>query len=239
MRTVFPRQGGRSLCAWRTYVVAGLPASRPLRRERVAVAALFFSTGATFGTWAARIPAIQERVGLSASDLGVAFGGLMVGAFAALPLAGAVVARSGSRHLLVASVVVFVPLLALLPLAPSLPLLTALLLAFGAANSAVDVAINTQGTHVERRVGKAVMSGFHAVFSLGALAAAAVAALLAARDVSAVTHFTAVAAVLGTLALASVTWLTDEPRDAERVSTFALPTRARGPRSHRLRDGLR
>ena len=117
-------------------------------------------SGGQVFTWAARIAAVQQRVLLSASQLGIAFAGWMVGAFAALPLAGAVVARFGSRRLLAASVLLFVPVLALLPHAPSLPVLTALLLAFGAANSGVDIA---QGTHVERRLGKAVMSGFHAV----------------------------------------------------------------------------
>ncbi len=204
----------------------GLRLRRTLARERVAVAVAFFATGATFGTWAARIPAVQQRVGLSAFQLGIGFAGWMVGAFAAMPLAGAVVARFGSRRLLASSVLLFVPVLALLPLAPSLPLLTALLLAFGAANSGVDVAINTQGTHVERRFGKAVMSGFHAVFSVGALTAAGVAAVLAARNVSTVTHFAAVAAILAPMALASIIWLTDEPREGEQAPTLALPTRA-------------
>lgn len=206
-------------------------ASRPaaagsLSRERAAVTALFFTTGATFGTWAARIPAVQEEAGLSASELGIGFAGLMAGAFAALPLAGVAVGRWGSRRLLLRSMAAFVALLASLPLAPHLLGLTMLLVAFGAANSGVDVAINTQGTHVERRYGKAVMSGFHAAFSVGALTAAAIGAFVAARDVPALMHFAAVAAMLGPLALAAIGWLTDEDGDVEHAPTVALPTRA-------------
>jgi MFS family permease len=200
--------------------------ARHLRRERVAVAALFLVTGATFGTLAARVPGVQERLELSEGDLGVAFAGLMVGAFAGLPLAAPLAARLGSRRLLVGSLAAFVPLLAAIPLAPGLVALTAIFTIFGAANSAVDVAINAQGAHVERGYGRPVLSGLHAMHSLGALAAAGLAALFAAANVSVVAHFAAVAVLLCPLGLAALPWTTDEPRDPERTPRIALPTRA-------------
>lgn len=200
--------------------------ARSLRSQRVAVGLVFFATGATFGTWASRIPAVQEQVGLSASELGVALAGQMVGAFVALPLAGMTVAWAGSRRLLAGSVLLFVPLLGLLPHAPTLPALAALLVVFGAGNSGVDVAMNTQGTHVERRYAVAVMSSFHAMFSVGALAGAGVGALLAAHDISPVAHFPVVAAALATVALASIAWMTDEPGERGTASRLALPGRA-------------
>jgi MFS family permease len=199
---------------------------RALARERAAVAALFLVTGATFGTLAARVPGVQDRIALSEGDLGIAFAGLMVGAFAGLPLAAPLAARFGSRRLLVGSLAVFVPLLAAIPLAPDLVAVTAILTAFGAANSAVDVAINAQGAHVERGYGRPILSGLHAMHSLGALAAAGLAALVAAGDVSVARHFAAVAAVLTPLGLAAISRLTDEPRDPNRAPRLALPTRA-------------
>ena len=199
---------------------------RALRHERVAVAALFLATGATFGTLGARVPGVQDRLELSEGDLGIAFAGLMVGAFAGLPLAAPLIARLGSRRLLVGSLAAFVPLLAVIPLAPGLVAVTAILTAFGAANSAVDVGINAQGAHVERRYGRPILSGLHAMHSLGALAAAGLAALVAAADISVVGHFAAVAVVLCPLGLLAVAWTTDEPRDPEHAPRLALPTRA-------------
>uniref|UniRef100_UPI0013B44E63 MFS transporter n=1 Tax=Nonomuraea lactucae TaxID=2249762 RepID=UPI0013B44E63 len=66
-------------------------------------------------------------------------------------------------------------------LAPGVPLLVAALLVFGLAVGAVDAGINMQGVAVERRYGRAVLNGFHCVWSvfslLGALWASATASL--------------------------------------------------------------
>ncbi|MCZ4339949.1 hypothetical protein O4H34_21520, partial [Shewanella colwelliana] len=60
-----------------------------------------------------------------------------------------------------------------LALAPSLPLLAAALFLFGMAHGAMDVAMNTWAAEVEKAAGKPIMASFHAMFSLGAGAAAA------------------------------------------------------------------
>jgi MFS family permease len=172
------------------------------------------------------VPAVQERVDLSAGALGVAFAGLMVGAFAGLPLAGALVARLGSRSLLAGSLAVFLVALAAIPLSPGLAVLTAVLAVFGATNSGVDVAMNVQGAHVERAYARPILSSFHAMFSVGALGAAGVAALLAAADVSVAWHFALAAAVLAAAGLGAVRVTTPEERDPDRTPAIALPTRA-------------
>ena len=40
-----------------------------LRRARVGVCVIFVVCGAAFATWAARVPAVQERLGLSPGQL--------------------------------------------------------------------------------------------------------------------------------------------------------------------------
>ena len=57
-------------------------------------------------------------------------------------------------------------------LAWSVPVLCAALLVFGAATGAVNVAANTLGVQVEARLGRPLLSGLHAGFSLGGLAGA-------------------------------------------------------------------
>ena len=54
------------------------------RQARAAVAAIFLLTGAIFGSWAARIPAIRARVSLSDGELGVALAFIACGAVVAM-----------------------------------------------------------------------------------------------------------------------------------------------------------
>src|SRR5690349_24443629 len=141
-----------------------------LRRARVATTAVFAVTGFVFASWAARIPAVQDRLGLSPGELGVAFLALNAGAVAGLPGGGALVARVGSRRCLRAGFALYPPALVSAALAPGLAALAAGLLVMAGANSAIDVAMNTQGGELERRYARPVMSGLHAGHSLGVLA---------------------------------------------------------------------
>src|SRR4051812_14847814 len=149
------------------------------RRARGAVAAIFLLNGLLFGSWAARIPAIRDRLDLSHGELGVALAFLPVGAIAAMPLAGALAARVGSRRATRPAFVLMCAATAVVALAPSLPALAALALALGVGMGSLDVAMNLHGVTVERRYGRPILAGFHAAFSLGGLAGAALGALAA------------------------------------------------------------
>ena len=136
-----------------------------------------------YGSWASRIPAIQNRLDLSAGALGIALAGVATGALVAMPLSGGWAARAGSRRAtrtLLAAACIAVPLASF---APSLPLLVLGTLALGAANGGLDVAMNAQGAAVERRAGKLIFSSLHAGFSLGGLVGALTGAAAAAADV--------------------------------------------------------
>src|SRR4029453_17217958 len=78
------------------------------------------------------------------------------------------------------------------------------LFVLGFANGAWDVAMNVQGTTVERRLGRSVMSRFHAGFSLGTVAGALVGAAMVALHVPVAVHLTAVAVLVP----AGVVWQT-------------------------------
>src|ERR1700730_14459252 len=95
------------------------PASAP-RAARLAVSALFFLTGVTFASWAARIPAVQTRLGLSPGELGVALLGTAVGELVSMNLAGYLAARFGSRSITVIASVCLSVMLPILALAPTL-----------------------------------------------------------------------------------------------------------------------
>src|SRR5689334_5174552 len=115
------------------------------RTARFAVAILFFLTGLTFASWAARIPTIQARLGLSPGELGVALLGTAVGELLSMNLAGYLASRFGSRSITIIASVCLGVMLPMLALAPTLPVLAGALALFGAAFGSVNVAMNTQG----------------------------------------------------------------------------------------------
>src|ERR671915_548525 len=96
-------------------------------RARGATTVVFFATGGIFASWGARIPAVQEELGLSAGELAIAILGIEGGAVLGLPLGGALTTRIGSRWTLRIGFVAYASAMAAVGLAPGLPALTAAL----------------------------------------------------------------------------------------------------------------
>lgn len=199
---------------------------RPFRAPRLAVTSLFLAHGVLFGTWVARIPAVQDDLHLGEGELGVALLFITFGAIVAMPIAGWVVAREGSRATARQTVVVYAVLLPVLALAPNLVLLALALLLFGAAAGALDIAMNAHGLEVERRYARPILSSFHAGWSFGGLVGAGVGALAAWAGVEPAPHFAAVAVVLGAGGLLASGALL--PAGADRLES--PPRLARPPR---------
>ena len=172
-----------------------------LSSPRAAVAAAFLIHSTVSGTWAPRLPAIKESLGLSDGELGTALVGLAIGLVAGTRLAGAPIDRFGSRPVMRAGF----PLLAATLLLPGLAgnglALFASLLVLGVASGALDVAMNAQGIEVERVLRRPILSGLHGLWSVGLGIGAAVAAGAAAIDAEPLEHFAVVAAVLALLSV--------------------------------------
>jgi MFS family permease len=172
------------------------------RRARGAVAAVFFFNGLLFGSWAARIPAVSERLDLSHGELGVVLAFLPVGAIVAMPLAGALAARVGSRRATRLAFAAMCLTTAAVALAPSREALAVLVLVFGVGMGSLDVSMNLHGVTVERRYGRPILAGFHAAFSFGGLAGAGVGALAAGAGLDARAHLALAAAAAAAIGLA-------------------------------------
>src|SRR5215218_9070854 len=149
-------------------------------RARVGAGVCFLLTGFIYASWASRVPAVKDGLGLGDGGFAVALLGLEAGAVLGLQLGGILAPRVGSRPALVASLVAFSCALLLPGLASNLPVLAAGLFVFAALNSVADVAMNAQGVAVQRLVGRPVLSGLHAMHSLGGVLGA-VAGAFAAR----------------------------------------------------------
>jgi predicted MFS family arabinose efflux permease len=90
-----------------------------------------------------------------------------------MPLAGFLTARYGCRQVISVAGVLICLVLPLLASVPSLALLVPAVLLFGAAMGTLDCAINIQAVMVEKASERAMMSGFHGLFSLGGIMGAA------------------------------------------------------------------
>ena len=164
-------------------------------RVRTAVTAFFAFDGFVFATWAVRIPAVKAATGASPAELGVALLGVSGGAIATMALSGMLCRRFGAVRVLLAGAV-WLSLALLLPaLARSAVALGLALVMFGIGYGCVNVAANTVAVDVVAALRRPVMPSFHAAWSLGGLAGAAVGGLLAPH-LSPLPHF-AIATVLG------------------------------------------
>ena len=199
---------------------------RPLCLARASVAAIFFINGAATANWLVRIPAIQARLGLSAGTLGLALLGVATGALIAMPRAGHLVARYGSRPVTRIGAVAFGATFLFPSLAPNAPVLVLTLIALGAGHGTLDVAMNAQAATVERRYGRPIMSGFHALFSAGGLVGASMGGFVAGKGIGPVAHLIVTGIVAGCLATAVTSGML--PASADAAMADVAPARPRG-----------
>ena len=164
--------------------------------DRVRVGIVFLAHGLMLATWASHIPHVKQELGLSEGALGLMLLFLAAGAVSAMLLAGAVASRVGADVVTRWATIAMATTL-LLPLAtPSAVTLAIALLAFGAALGSMDVAMNAVAAEVESSLGRPVMSSFHGMFSLGALAGSLLAAALLWLDIEPLHQAVAVAGLV-------------------------------------------
>jgi MFS family permease len=116
-----------------------------VKRARYAVAAVFTVHGAVTGSFATRVPWIQDHAGLSAGQLGFALAFTAFGASCSMPLAGRISHRFGSRTALRALIAMWTLSLVLPSLAPNLYTLCLAMFVYGASAGMADVAMNALG----------------------------------------------------------------------------------------------
>lgn len=122
--------------------------------------------------WAPLVPFAKANVGASDGMLGLLLLCLGLGSITAMPVTGGLAARIGSRPMILAGGAGLVLFLPLLVLATNPIMLGLTLLLFGASLGTIDVAMNVHAVEVERDSDVPLMSGFHAMFSIGGFAGA-------------------------------------------------------------------
>ncbi|MFC4495061.1 MFS transporter [Streptomyces ovatisporus] len=151
------------------------------RRLRTAITAFFALDGFLFAGWVVRIPAVKEQTGASPSALGLALLGVSAGGVITMMLTGRLCHRFGNHAVTVAAAVLMSAGVALPPLTHSVLALGLVLLVFGAAYGGLNVAMNAAAVDLIAVLGRPVMPGFHAAFSLGGMLGAGLGGLVAGQ----------------------------------------------------------
>ncbi|MBY5331145.1 MFS transporter [Rhizobium leguminosarum] len=140
-----------------------------ITRSRAAVSLLFLMNGFVVGCWAPKIPDFAERLALTKFELGLMILVFGVGSLVMMPIAGAQIAKHGSRIVVQVLAVCVLPLLLALTLSPNVLTGAISLFLFGGFIGAMDVAMNANAVSVEKSMRRAIMSSCHAFWSLGGL----------------------------------------------------------------------
>lgn len=195
---------------------------------RTGTSVFFLMHGILVATWISRIPSVQSELHLSSGVLGFSLLAITMGSLIAMPVTGALIHRRGSRFCTAVTTAGLCIALTLIAPARDAFSLAGLLFMYGAAAGAMDVSMNAQGVLVERLYGRSIMSSFHALFSIGGMAGAALGGQAASAGMPVWSHFILMAAVCAVATFAFAPTLAAKEMEAPSKGnpTFALP---RGP----------
>lgn len=154
-----------------------------------------------------RLPAIKSDLSLSDTALGTAVAAMPVGALLAGPLGGVLIARHGSKRVVLACGVVLGLIVPYLALAPNWPGLAGAFLVLGATDSLMDVSMNAHAMRVQRGYGRSIINSLHGLWSVGAVIGGVGGTLAAGVDLSLEVHLAVVGAVVVVVAASLRSWL--------------------------------
>ncbi|MFE2331626.1 MFS transporter [Streptomyces coelicoflavus] len=180
-----------------------------LRRGRASLAFGFFAQGVAFALLVTRIPAIQDRYGVSDALLPVFLAAVPILAGVGSVVSERLVRRVRPSRLLRWSQPVV--LLALLGVGAGdrVAVLAVALAVFGLAVGALDASMNMLGVSLQRAYGRSIMLGFHATYSLGGILGASLAWVGAHWGLALWVSYLPVVVVLLPAALVGSRWYVD------------------------------
>ena len=183
---------------------------------RFAVLSFFLAQGLCFSSWASRIPDIKEIFTVNdALYWGIVLFMIPVGKFVAIPLAGYLVSKLGSRIMVQISIMGYALSLFAIGTALNIYMLGGGLFCFGVFWNLCDISLNTQGIGIERLYGRTIMASFHGGWSLAACLGALIGFIMIVSDITPVWHFTLIAALILLLTMVSRRYLQDDVFTAE------------------------
>lgn len=180
----------------------------PKEHIRFAVLSFFLAQGLCFSSWASRIPDVKDLFTVNdALYWGMVLFMIPVGKFIAIPLAGYLVSKLGSRIMVQVSIMGYALSLFAIGTALSIYMLGVCLFCFGVFWNLCDISLNTQGIGIERLYGRTIMASFHGGWSLAACLGALIGFIMIVFTVSPFWHFTFIAALILVITMVSSKYL--------------------------------
>ncbi|MGM9383480.1 MFS transporter [Streptomyces antibioticus] len=197
-----------------------------LRRGRASLAFSFFAQGAAFALLVTRIPAIQDRYGVSDALLPAFLAAVPVLAGAGSVATEQLVKRVPASALLRWSQPVVLLALVGVGAGDTMLQLAVSLAVFGLSVGVLDASMNMLGVSLQRAYGRSIMLSFHAAYSLGGIVGASFAWAGAHWHLALWVSYLPVVVVLVPAVLVGSRWYVDA--DAERVAEKGSEAGAKG-----------
>nr|WP_210508107.1 MFS transporter [Naasia sp. SYSU D00057] len=202
-------------------------------RPALTLALLIFIPGLGISSWVTRSPDLRDVLGASTVEIGLILLGLSLGSMIGILSSGPLVARLGTRPVILTATASIVGGVAIIGLggafAQGFVVATGLFF-FGLGMGGGEVGLNVAGAEIERQRGKDFLPTLHGCFSLGTTVGAGAGIACTAMQVPVSVHLGVAAAVAAVMLLAAA------PGVVVNIGrqTAATPT---GPRSQSvLRD---
>jgi fucose permease len=190
-----------------------------LRAQMYTLFVYFFVFGMVGSSWVVRLPEVRSALHVSTAQLGLVLFAGAIGAMTGILLAGRYVAKFGSRAgALLGFNLVF---LGYIGQATGVALESVALVSLSAVISGLgyglgDVAINVEGTDMEKRLSRSLMPPLHGAYSIGTLAGAGIGTVAIAIGVPLPFQIYALCAIVAVVAWTTIRLL---PRETGRASS--------------------
>ncbi|AIG27311.1 MFS transporter [Brevibacillus laterosporus] len=153
---------------------------------------LFALPGISFASWVSRTPAVRDLLQLSTAEMGIIIFALAAGSLLGLLTTGSVIARKGACLVIMVSSLLIVIGFAAIGVGTALtsvPVVMGGLLIFGCGYGSAEVALNVEGSAVEKVLNRTLLPAFHGFFIVGTLVGAAISAGALALHLPILVHF--------------------------------------------------
>lgn len=170
----------------------------PLSKTKIryAVLALFILQGLCFASWASRLTDLKSS--FSIEDF-LRFGILLtlqpIGKFLAIPIAGLLLQKIGSKNTVTISLGGFITSLLCIGLTDNIYFLGLFFMLFGVFWNMTDISLNTQAIEVERLYGRTIIAQFHAGWSIAACLGALLGFLMTNLNIDPHIHFIGISTI--------------------------------------------
>jgi predicted MFS family arabinose efflux permease len=193
-----------------------------LSRARLSTRLAFVAAGFGVACWAPLVPFAKTRCHLADDTMGLVLLLLGAGSIVAMPLAANLSGRFSSKPIVLSGGLGLALILPLLSVVSSPIALGVALFIFGAFLGSLDVAMNLHAVDVERASEKPLMSGFHALFSVGAFLGSGIVTALLSRGIALISSTIFSSIILACLIVVAIPRMLSN-RERTNQPLFAIP----------------